>query len=138
MYGLTDQYNNPSDGGNIFGVNTNPSPEPLAQSEGVAANKGATTGTLIGAGLGLLSSLGAQNAYEAQAKAAAAQTRWSPWTRMGAGKMPDAPNALGQVAGLAASGATLGQAIGGGSVAPIAYMNRPYGGWNGLPQGQGY
>lgn len=95
----------------------------LAASEGVAGNSGALMGGAIGAGLGLLSSIGQQNSYKNKMKALATTQRFSPWTHM-QGQQPNEPNALGQLAGLAASGATLGQGLAGGSVVPAAYMNR--------------
>ena len=95
---------------------------PAASSAGVAGNSGATTGMAIGAGLGLLSAIGQQNAYQHQAKAAATQTRFSPWTKMGLGSMPTPPNALGQILGYGAAGGAMGQAAGGGSLVPMAMM----------------
>jgi len=105
-------------------------PDTAAQSAGLAGGSGALMGAGIGAGLGILSSIGQQNAYKNAAKAAAVQTRFSPWSHLGGGKMPEAPNSLGQIAGLTASGATLGQGLSGGSLAPVAYMNRVPNTWN--------
>ena len=107
---------------NMAGVGSSAPPDP----SGNKGNSGSMTGLMIGAGLGLLSSIGQQSAYQAQAKAAATQTRYSPWTHMGAGQLPAVPNSLGQVAGLAAAGATLGQGVSGGSLMPMAMtMGQP-------------
>ena len=100
-------------------------PAASAASQGTKANGDATTGMLIGAGLGLLSSIGQSNAHQAQGRAAAAQTRWSPWTHLGLGQMPANTNALGTIAGLTAAGGTMGQAVGGGSVSPMVNLFKP-------------
>lgn len=72
----------------------------------------------IGAGLGLLSAIGKANAREHEARAAAVQTRFSPWTRMGLGKMPEQANALGPILGYGASGAALQQGMQNGKMSP--------------------
>lgn len=82
-----------------------------AAAQQAAATKAAQTqtGMEIGAGLGILSAIGSSNAHKYAGLAAAAQTRWSPWTHLGAGQMPAPNNSLGQIAGLTAAGGAMGQ-----------------------------
>ena len=112
-----------------------PAPAPAA-----AVNKNfPTTGLAIGAALGLLSSIGKQNADRARSYAAATQTAYSPWTRMGLGQMPQQEAGINSVAGLGASGAALQQGLQGGSMAPAAYMmNGGQGMMNPYMMGGGY
>jgi hypothetical protein len=102
-----------------------PAPDSAAQAAGTAGTGSTVAGAAIGAGLGLLQSIGQQNAYKNRALAAATQTRFSPWTRLGLGQMPNSPNALGSILGLGASGAAFGQALGGGNVTPLTKMYSP-------------
>lgn len=84
-----------------------------------AAASGDNTGTgmAIGAGLGLLSALGKQKAYQARMKQLETTTRFSPWTHMSMAQ-PDAPNALGDIVGLGAAGGAQGQ----GNMADMAKL----------------
>ena len=86
-----------------------------ASANSALANK-TDTGMAIGAGLGLLSALGAGNAHKYAGLAAAAQTRWSPWTKLGLGKMPEDTNALGKITALTAAGGALGQGTAGANL----------------------
>lgn len=99
------------------------------QSTPTAPNASANTGTgmAIGAGLGILSALGASNARKYQGLAAAAQTRWSPWTKLGLGQMPGPSNAMGSIAGLTAAGGTLAQGLQGGNLANLYKPTVGYG-----------
>lgn len=90
------------------------SPSTPVTSSALKGNTG--TGMAIGAGLGILSALGASNAHKYAGLAAAAQTRWSPWTHMGLGQMPAPENALGTIAGLTAAGGTMGQGMSGANM----------------------
>src|SRR5580698_4203125 len=87
-----------------------PAPSPAAPAAASAMGANAMTGAGIGAGLGLLQSIGQQNAAKYRNLAAAAQTRYSPWTKLGLGQMQAQPNTLENVAGGALGGARLGQA----------------------------
>ena len=89
------------------------------QTNGMGA---AGTGAAIGAGIGLLQTLAQQNAYQAKMRTLAATTRFSPWTHMSMAQ-PETPNALAPIGAMAASGAALGQGLGGGSMVPMAQMN---------------
>lgn len=74
---------------------------------GMSSGAGALSGGLLGAGLGILQSIGAENAYQAKMKQAATFTKYSPWTHL-KGNQPATPNELGMIMGGAAGGATQG------------------------------
>lgn len=79
----------------------------------------------IGAALGAAKHfLADAPAAAAQRKSAAAQTRYSPWTGMGAGQVSAQPSLFGNMLGGAGAGAAFGQqfgaGMGGGSLASQA------------------
>lgn len=96
-----------------------------AQAAGTAGNSGALAGAGIGAGLGVLNAVYQNAQRNKMVHAAATQTKFSPWTHLGAGQTPAPANPIGSLAGLTAAGAMQGQALGGGSIAPLALSQQP-------------
>ncbi|MCP3682933.1 MAG: hypothetical protein GY861_09605 [bacterium] len=79
---------------------------------------------LAGAGLGMVKSAEEKKQRAQMGKAAAAQTKYSPWTGMGAGQVPAPQSSLMPILQGAMTGAMLGQSLGAptapGAGAPVA------------------
>lgn len=83
----------------------------IGSDASTGAMVGGPWGAAIGAGLGILQSIGGDNAYQAQMAEQEAKERYSGMTGHAPTADPGKPNALGNVVGLSAAGAQLGQGL---------------------------
>lgn len=110
--GDTDSAGDPW-GGSGVAVETDPNEVGSGANGADSSSLSGLGGIAMGGGLGILSAIGQENAYQALMKESETYTKNSPWTKMQF-KQPTAPNELGTVTGLAASGGAQGQGSSGG------------------------